>query len=476
MRPTSTLPPRPWFGVPLARPARDAGIPPFLHEICRQLIAQRREDELLPWAERALAIDPDAVEFIEMRVRALSLAGRHREAADTLSRHAALVPQRGRLDARLGHELAMAGDLDGAIRQLDAALFRATVERDPATAALAAHRLGEARLRLGEPAGFRGWLRRAEDPASSGGYRPAGIAPWSGGDPAGRRVLVTHQLGFGDQLLLLACARDWLHAGARLMITCDTPLLPLVRASLPDCRVVEAPRPLTTDEPLPDSLHREVAVFAPDRHATLLHLPLLDAARTNPRARFEPYLRVPPERARAAALWARRMRAAAPGRKLVGLFYDCSQRHRPELDAETRCWAARRSLPRADVERLAADPVLAARVQFVSLHHPDAEALAGGLPHGMRHYAPDIADFGDTAACIRELDAVVAVDSVVANLAALLGARTCVAVNASGDWRWGNGGRGTRWLPEVVVLRQREAGDWRPVLDELADWLLTGID
>ncbi|MBU9384478.1 hypothetical protein [Burkholderia gladioli] len=89
----------------------------------------------------------------------------------------------------------------------------------------------------------------------------------------------------------------------------------------------------------------------------------------------------------------------------------------------------------------------------------------------MRHYAPDIEDFADTAACIQELDAVIAVDSAVANLAALLGARTCVPLNQAGDWRWGSRGRDTPWLPGVTVLRQRETGHWAPVFEEIVNWL-----
>ncbi len=472
MRPASRKPPDQPFHVPLAQAPRPpaATIPPFLHEVCRRLIAERREDELLPWTERALTIDPHALDFIEMHAEALSLLGRHREAAALLRERAALPWRRARFGTRLGHELVLAGDREAGAAVLEEALRHAAAEQDDWMAAMATHRLGEARLRLGDPRGFLGWVRRNDDPLSSGGFR-TGLPPWDGGDPSGRRVLVTHQLGFGDQLLMLAAARDWLHAGARLMISCDTPLAPLLRTSLPDCRIVDTPRPVRPDTPLPDSLGAEIAAFAPDLHASLLHLPLLDARRAVPRGRFEPYLRVPPGRSRDAALWARRIRAAAPERLLVGLAWDCVHRHQPEIGSPQRCWAARRSLPRAGIERLIAQPALAARVQFVSLHHPAAEALAGGLPRGMRHYAPDIVDFGDTAACIRELDAVVAVDSSVANLAALLGVRTCVPVNAAGDWRWGSTGQATPWLPGVTVLRQRHEGDWQPVLDALVAWL-----
>ncbi|MBA1362747.1 hypothetical protein FLK63_13915, partial [Burkholderia gladioli] len=97
------------FRVPLAKPAAPA-IPPFLREICERLIARRREDELLPWADRALLIDPLALDFVEMRALALSLGGLHCEAAETLRRHQdGLRSRRRDFESWLGYELSMAG-------------------------------------------------------------------------------------------------------------------------------------------------------------------------------------------------------------------------------------------------------------------------------------------------------------------------------------------------------------------------------
>ncbi|MBN3728138.1 hypothetical protein G3N92_28625, partial [Burkholderia sp. Ac-20379] len=100
MRTPAHLSPDEPFRVPLARPARAAEIPAFLRDACRRLIARQREDELLPWADQALAIDPFAPEFVEMRVQALSLAGRHREAADMLRRHTGLPWPRAGFETR----------------------------------------------------------------------------------------------------------------------------------------------------------------------------------------------------------------------------------------------------------------------------------------------------------------------------------------------------------------------------------------
>ncbi|MEX3630318.1 MAG: hypothetical protein VB138_13540 [Burkholderia sp.] len=157
------------FRVPLAKPATVPAIPPFLREICERLIAQQREDELLPWADRALLIDPLALDFVEMRALALSLGGLHREAAETLHRHRdGLRARRQDFEAWLSYELAMAGDLEAGAALLDEARQHAVAAGDTAIAELATRRLGDAQLRQGKPQGFANWLHRNEDPDSSG--------------------------------------------------------------------------------------------------------------------------------------------------------------------------------------------------------------------------------------------------------------------------------------------------------------------
>jgi hypothetical protein len=136
-----------------------------------------------------------------------------------------------------------------------------------------------------------------------------------------------------------------------------------------------------------------------------------------------------------------------------------------------RCWAARRSLPLDALNRLVTDPALTGRICFVNLHHPLAEAAAGMPPATVERYLPGIHLFDDTAACIGELDAVFAVDSAVANLAAMMGKLTCVPVNTSGDWRWGHSGSTSNWIESATLLRQTREGDWDPVVRDAAAWL-----
>jgi len=92
-------------------------------------------------------------------------------------------------------------------------------------------------LRTARAAGFGRWLAR--NLGDTGNHRADGIPVWSGEqDLHGKRRLVAHQMGFGDQFLLFACQAQWRVAGARLMVICDPQVQTQLQASLPDCLVV----------------------------------------------------------------------------------------------------------------------------------------------------------------------------------------------------------------------------------------------
>jgi hypothetical protein len=455
------------FGA-YARAPDDAS---HLLQICSELSQTRRDEQMLPWANKGLALDPHNRGLIHARARALRLQGRHAEAAGTWLAHQDLPWNPLFYRSRVGRDLYLSGDIKGAIEYLGATLRDAPddLSRD---AQRARKWLAEAQLSLGETHGFRHWLWRNH--GDSGNYRFAEVPMWNGQrDLRGERVLVTHQMGYGDQFLLFACLRQWLDAGAEIMLTCDHAIHGLVAASLPECTVLSAQRPLTPGAPLPADVLEHVKTFAPTLQATLLHLTLL-AAEDGPGAKayFEAYLRAPAGLSERAAAWSQALRAREPGKRLVGLFWDCAQRHNNEMSSKDRCWAGLRSVPLAQIERLTTDAALVREVQFVSLHHPVAE-LANGTPRGaLSHYGPGIASFADTAACIEQLDAVVSVDAVTANLSAMIDKPTAVLVNPTGEWRWGDRGSHTPWMSAPTVLRQAEMGEWSGVISRAIGWLL----
>ncbi len=94
----------------------------------------------------------------------------------------------------------------------------------------------------------------------------------------------------------------------------------------------------------------------------------------------------------------------------------------------------------------------AADVEWVSLHkgHLEAEAEAAGLPQPLR----EASDFLDTARVIRGLDLVVSTETAIPNLSAAMGVPTCVLASPDWDWRWAH------WYPNVTVCAQERPGEW----------------
>jgi hypothetical protein len=442
-----------------------------LLKLCHALSDARRDEQMLPWADKGLALDPRNHGLVHARARALRLQGRHAEAAATWLAHRDLPWTPLFRDSRIGRDLYLSGETTRAIEHLEAALQNAPadISRD----AQKAHKwLAEALMSLGNTRGFAYWLARNH--GDSGNYRHTDVPMWNGQrDLRGERVLITHQMGYGDQFLLFACLRQWLDAGAEVMVTCDFPIHGLIQASWPECTVLDAARPLAVGAPIPPDALAAVTAFAPTLQATLLHLPLLAAGDTpRPEPYFDAYLRAPTAARERATAWSQALRAQQSGKRLVGIFWDCAQRHSTQIGSKERCWAGLRSVPLAQVERLTTDAALTREVHFVSLHHPEAE-LANGTPRGaLSHYGPGIGSFADTAACIEQLDAVVSVDAAAANLSTMLAKPTAVLVNPTGEWRWGQAGATSPWMRAATVLRQTEMGEWHDVISRTAGWLL----
>jgi tetratricopeptide (TPR) repeat protein len=78
-----------------------------------------------------------------------------------------------------------------------------------------------------------------------------------------------------------------------------------------------------------------------------------------------------------------------------------------------------------------------------------------------------LADFADTAALIRQLDLVVAVDTAVAHLAGALGQPTLLLLKKSGGYFWPEGRNDTPWYPSMRLLRQHAHGDWSQVMQRV---------
>lgn len=84
-----------------------------------------------------------------------------------------------------------------------------------------------------------------------------------------------------------------------------------------------------------------------------------------------------------------------------------------------------------------------------------------------------LTDFTDTAALMRQMDAVVSVDTSCAHLSAAMGIPTHVLVRTHNpDWRWGLYRDDCEWYDSVTVHRQERTDTWADVLARVANKLM----
>lgn len=77
-------------------------------------------------------------------------------------------------------------------------------------------------------------------------------------------------------------------------------------------------------------------------------------------------------------------------------------------------------------------------------------------------------DFGDTAALMRRLDLVIAVDTATAHLAGSLGVPTWIMLPTPAEWRWMQRLEVSPWYPSATLIRQGTPRRWDDVLDRIA--------
>jgi Tetratricopeptide repeat len=82
--------------------------------------------------------------------------------------------------------------------------------------------------------------------------------------------------------------------------------------------------------------------------------------------------------------------------------------------------------------------------------------------------APELTDWGQTAAVLNQLDLVITIDSSVANLAGAMGRSVWICLPATEEWRWGLEIRETPWYGSARLYRQEKCGDWSGVFADVA--------
>jgi tetratricopeptide (TPR) repeat protein len=110
---------------------------------------------------------------------------------------------------------------------------------------------------------------------------------------------------------------------------------------------------------------------------------------------------------------------------------------------------------------------------FYSLQKGSAASQLLALPieTNLIDLGPRLEDFADTAAALCNLDLVISVDTAVAHLAGALGKPVWVLLTHAPDWRWLLDRDDSPWYPTARLFRQPAPGDWRSVIDRVANEL-----
>jgi len=413
-------------------------------------VLERRPDHADAWANLGTA---------------LGRAGDYRGAEGCFREAVALKPNATNL-VSLGASLGAQGRNDE-----EAPYYRRALELDPEQAD-ARQNLVWLMLKRGE---YReGWAEyakrwRARDYAA---FDVEGLREWRGEPLDGKRVLLVHEQGFGDQIQFVRYA-TMLHARGATVDVCITQPLVRLAQSVPGVRRAWVGKPEGDYDywvyvmSMPACVGTELDTIPAD--VPYLFAPTSDIA----------WWRAQVQTAMAADLATGLAKNAAPAAEEAST---AARRRKPAGHRNVGLvWAGNpgyyndrnRSVTLADLR-----PVLdSTRVSWFSLQKgaaARAQIAAAGAEGGtavIHDFTADLHDFADTAALIMNLDLVISVDTAVAHLAGALGKPVWILVPANGEWRWLEHRADSPWYPGARLFRQSAFGDWRSAILALRDAL-----
>jgi tetratricopeptide (TPR) repeat protein len=389
---------------------------------------------------QAIVLRPEYAEAMTNLGILLSLANRTEEAIDILRRSIQTRPSVVQAHNSLGIQYKTIGSFDEA-----EAAFREAIAIRPDYAE-AHFNLAMLLLMTGRfEQGWNHWEWRWRAPLFPSPRRALLKPQWDG--LAGNGTILVHaEQGLGDTIQFVRYLPLVRQRGLRVVFECQTELLALFRQSLTDVEVVQwtgqdfAAKLPPFDVQIPiTSLPLALRVFEPEA------------------APSGACLSASPER---IGHWDGILREMDPAWNehvlRVGLIWAGNPMHTNDRN---------RSMSLAMMAELADE-----RIQFVSLQFGPATDQALHPPAGMRllNLPPRITDFADSAAILSRLDLVIGVDTAGLHLAGALGRPAWALLPWIPDWRWRLDRDQTPWYPSLSLYRQPAAGQWEPVIEQVA--------
>jgi tetratricopeptide (TPR) repeat protein len=291
----------------------------------------------------------------------------------------------------------------------------------------------------------QGWVNheaRWEGSPELRGRNRGGLAQpeWQGQPLAGKTLFVWGEQGYGDALQFARyvplMAERVRREGGRMLYCCFGPLLGLLRRSFEGC--FEAILP-DTFSPMPDF----------DYHCPLLSLPLRFGTTLDAAPAQIPYLTLSEEKVEA---W--RQRLAGERRLKVGLVWSGKLSHQ------------RNRLRSVGLDRYAAAFKALRNVAFYALQFDAAQDIRRAQANGLHiaDHTPEMADFDDSAAFMRNMDLIITVCTSAAHLAGAIAAPTWLLLDVNPHWVWLTERSDSPWYPTLTLYRQTAYRDWGPVM------------
>ncbi|HKX11444.1 MAG TPA: tetratricopeptide repeat-containing glycosyltransferase family protein [Stellaceae bacterium] len=387
-----------------------------------------RED--FPAAERyyrrALALDPNFAEAHNNLANVLRQQHKFEEAIPEYARAMELKPGYADAAANLASVLHISGRFEEAMSSCRWALTL-NPNQPHAHTGLGILHLLHADL----PQGWPEYEWRLLMPESRH-VAPPGPA-WDGSNPAGRKILIYGEQGFGDALQFcryLPMLRD---LGATVFLRLPQPVVGLIGDSMPGIDV-------SSSQGLP----------AYDCHCALVSLPHRFQTRLNTIPNPLGYLRARPE---TAGKWAARL-GSGPELK-VGVVWTGNPKH---VNNRYRAVAAEALLP-----LLAIEGTRFFSLQVGGRHGELTKCSNGAVPD----FSAELTDYAETAGVIANLDLVVSICTSVSHLAGAMGKPLWMLLNAVPDWRWMLERADNPWYPSARLFRQRKPGEWTDVIERV---------
>lgn len=409
------------FGRALALQPRFAEA---LNNLGNALAAIGQPERAIEQYQQALSVRPGYVEAMCNLGAALAQQERWAEAMQWYRRALGVEPRFSLAMFNLAAALAQQGRWKETIETYRKAL---ALEPNHPAANL---NLGMALLIVGEfPEGFARnewrWRVAAAPTAAPDFGRPQ----WDGSDLAGRRILLRSEQGLGDAIQFARYAPMVAARGGKVLLAVPR----ILRSLLKGARAVDGV--FVEGE--------EVGEF--DVQCPLLSLPGVIGTTVQTIPADVPYLKADEA---LAARW--RGRIGEDPRLKVGLVWAGSAGHRNDRN---------RSIPPGLLGALGRSGA-----RFFSLQKA-ATAQRPGLE--MLDWTAELGDFSDTAALIANLDLIISCDTAVAHLAGAMGKPVWVMLPLAHDWRWLLNRDDSPWYPTMRLFRQKRAGDWAAVVEEV---------